>query len=330
MVAADPAGGGVEALCAIGQALSTYQPPAGGAAETACAAAATAPGTRGRGTIVGFGLSQDYSKLAASLRDVGATEDALLPANKLETLSGPETLHLAADEQRRVAAERAAGVRDIVARESAGAGATSAAAAPAPTPAKAGALPAAVAAGAWSARPAGAAAASAVGESPAPAAGSAPSAAAGAASAPRSGAGETGFPGLSQLATSRSGGSAAPAPAAGSDAATRASEASDAAATAAAAATSLAARRIAPGGAAPSARLYVELQTTEWLKALGVGESHASLSAIAVATLGAPLDKSCQVSDWDRRPLSVYQALYAATDAFVPVNAFLQVARGKA
>ncbi|KAA0177840.1 hypothetical protein FNF27_01011 [Cafeteria roenbergensis] len=215
MVAADPAGGGVEALCAIGQALSTYQPPAGGAAETACAAAATAPGTRGRGTIVGFGLSQDYSKLAASLRDVGATEDALLPANKLETLSGPETLHLAADEQRRVAAERAAGVRDIVARESA-------------------------------------------------------------------------------------------------------------------AAASLAARRIAPGGAAPSARLYVELQTTEWLKALGVGESHASLSAIAVATLGAPLDKSCQVSDWDRRPLSVYQALYAATDAFVPVNAFLQVARGKA
>lgn len=333
MVAADPSGGGVEALCAIGQALSTYQPPEADAGAGAGGAAATAPGTGGRGTIVGFGLAQDYSKLAASLRDVGATEDALLPANKLETLSGPETLHLAADEQRRIAAERAAGVRDIVARE-AQAGAQKAGAA------RAGTLPAAVAAGAWSARPAGAAAVLAgpasgadstdsSAKAVAAGAGAGTGAGAAAAAAPRSGAGRAGFPGLSQLASARAAGAPVAALAGASDAATHASEGSDAAATAAAATASLAARRNGAGSAAPSARLYVELQTTEWLKVLGVDERHASLSAIASATLGAPLDKNCQVSDWDRRPLSVHQALYAATDAFVPVDAFLQIAHGK-
>ncbi|KAL4452648.1 hypothetical protein ABPG75_008310 [Micractinium tetrahymenae] len=47
-----------------------------------------------------------------------------------------------------------------------------------------------------------------------------------------------------------------------------------------------------------------------------------SLSVLAQSILGKPLDKSCQVSDWGRRPLSEQQVRYAALDAHAAVLIF--------
>ena len=41
------------------------------------------------------------------------------------------------------------------------------------------------------------------------------------------------------------------------------------------------------------------------------------LSTISKALLGKPLDKRCQMSDWEQRPLSERQVEYAAMDAWV-------------
>jgi len=73
------------------------------------------------------------------------------------------------------------------------------------------------------------------------------------------------------------------------------------------------------------ARAFADLQLGSWMMSLGgtrSGRPQVSLSELSAVVLGEPLDKSCQVSDWDRRPLTSFQALYAITDAYVPVVAF--------
>jgi len=50
------------------------------------------------------------------------------------------------------------------------------------------------------------------------------------------------------------------------------------------------------------------------------GRGQFGLSAVTEDVLGRPLDKACQLSDWNRRPLSERQARYAALDAHVLVR----------
>ena len=47
-----------------------------------------------------------------------------------------------------------------------------------------------------------------------------------------------------------------------------------------------------------------------------------SLSKLVVAVLGKPLDKSQQTSNWEERPLSMQQQLYAAIDGHVLTTLF--------
>mmetsp|Transcript_69333 Transcript_69333/g.151380 ORF Transcript_69333/g.151380 Transcript_69333/m.151380 type:complete len:520 (+) Transcript_69333:263-1822(+) len=49
-----------------------------------------------------------------------------------------------------------------------------------------------------------------------------------------------------------------------------------------------------------------------------------SLSSMTEKYLGLPLNKSLQLCDWTRRPLSPAQALYASLDAYVPARIFVQ------
>ncbi|XP_048579559.1 exonuclease mut-7 homolog isoform X2 [Nematostella vectensis] len=51
-------------------------------------------------------------------------------------------------------------------------------------------------------------------------------------------------------------------------------------------------------------------------KILGRYEMERGLSELVLQCVGLPLDKTCQVSDWERRPLSQEQLTYAALDAY--------------
>ena len=51
----------------------------------------------------------------------------------------------------------------------------------------------------------------------------------------------------------------------------------------------------------------------QWSK----GGNPVGLSHVVHKLLGKPLDKSMQVSNWEARPLSVWQTKYAAQDAHV-------------
>ncbi|CAL1150524.1 unnamed protein product [Cladocopium goreaui] len=70
-----------------------------------------------------------------------------------------------------------------------------------------------------------------------------------------------------------------------------------------------------------------DLEATLRAHQLNIGKKKAvqgiSLSSIAEKYLGKPLDKSFQVGDWSRRPISKVRAHYAALDAWVPVKATL-------
>lgn len=57
----------------------------------------------------------------------------------------------------------------------------------------------------------------------------------------------------------------------------------------------------------------VDLQST--YHACCPQRSGNGLSALVVDYLGQPLDKSCQITDWERRPLTSEQVVYAALDA---------------
>ncbi len=46
------------------------------------------------------------------------------------------------------------------------------------------------------------------------------------------------------------------------------------------------------------------------------------LGGLVEAIFGLPLDKRDQMSDWDRRPLTKEQMLYAALDAYVLLEVF--------
>ncbi|KAG5185127.1 ribonuclease H-like domain-containing protein [Tribonema minus] len=52
-----------------------------------------------------------------------------------------------------------------------------------------------------------------------------------------------------------------------------------------------------------------------------------SLSGSCAAWLGAPLNKSEQLSDWGRRPLSASQIAYAANDAHCLTRIFAEMHR---
>jgi len=58
-----------------------------------------------------------------------------------------------------------------------------------------------------------------------------------------------------------------------------------------------------------------------WSKPEHYRRKHAvGLSAVSLAVLGKPLDKSTRMSDWSQRPLTERQVLYAALDAWVLVE----------
>ena len=50
-----------------------------------------------------------------------------------------------------------------------------------------------------------------------------------------------------------------------------------------------------------------------------------ALSALTLATLGKPLNKIMQISDWQQRPLSASQLRYAAIDAHAGLRVFLRI-----
>lgn len=56
---------------------------------------------------------------------------------------------------------------------------------------------------------------------------------------------------------------------------------------------------------------------------LSVANPVTSLSNLAASVLGTGLDKSLQKSDWQRRPLSREQTLYAAIDALILVQIYV-------
>lgn len=71
-------------------------------------------------------------------------------------------------------------------------------------------------------------------------------------------------------------------------------------------------------GAAPLAR-HIDLLQLSRLAAPSIHKSMTSmsLSKLVAAVLGKPLDKTQQTSNWEQRPLSQQQQLYAAIDGHV-------------
>ena len=52
---------------------------------------------------------------------------------------------------------------------------------------------------------------------------------------------------------------------------------------------------------------------------------YLALAELAACTLGKPLNKALQTSDWQKRPLTAGQLLYAAIDAHVSVRVFQHI-----
>mmetsp|Transcript_30409 Transcript_30409/g.101010 ORF Transcript_30409/g.101010 Transcript_30409/m.101010 type:complete len:530 (-) Transcript_30409:293-1882(-) len=71
-----------------------------------------------------------------------------------------------------------------------------------------------------------------------------------------------------------------------------------------------------------------QLEVERRVKEEGASKKHAreklSLSSLAEQFLGLPLDKSLQLCDWGRRPISAAQARYAALDAYAPAKIYAQ------
>ena len=68
-------------------------------------------------------------------------------------------------------------------------------------------------------------------------------------------------------------------------------------------------------------RVYPMLDIASWSRGIN-GSGGNSLRQTVLACLGRTLDKRCQVSDWERRPLSAQQLEYAALDAYVLCQVF--------
>ena len=103
-------------------------------------------------------------------------------------------------------------------------------------------------------------------------------------------------------------------------------EASAAAAAAAAAAAPEAGR----GGWASLSEQFSmakKAQVPQLLLKKGTGKGqHVSLSHLCRVSLGVGLNKGCQLSDWERRPLSVSQMEYAALDAYCLLQVYSRLA----
>ena len=72
-------------------------------------------------------------------------------------------------------------------------------------------------------------------------------------------------------------------------------------------------------------RSVILLEDLAHLKEYGKSPGHVlndGLASLTAKVLNVPLDKTCQLSDWTKRPLTVSQIQYAALDAFVCVNIF--------
>ena len=72
-------------------------------------------------------------------------------------------------------------------------------------------------------------------------------------------------------------------------------------------------------------RSVVLLEKLAHLKCIGKSPGHVlneGLLSLTTKVLNVPIDKTCQLSDWSKRPLSVSQLQYAALDAFVCVKIF--------
>ena len=66
-----------------------------------------------------------------------------------------------------------------------------------------------------------------------------------------------------------------------------------------------------------------------WRSARGGEPPPGGLAGAAAAALGRPLDKRPRMSDWERRPLSATQRLYAANDAHAAVRIYVALQEGR-
>ena len=72
-------------------------------------------------------------------------------------------------------------------------------------------------------------------------------------------------------------------------------------------------------------RSVILLEEVAHLKGHGKSPGHVlndGLASLTAKVLNVPLDKTCQLSDWTERPLTVSQIQYAALDAFICVKIF--------